>query len=346
MTSNSEAGEERLRTLIAKIEPVGDDLVEASEGRLEARARTRETVLPLRHIAARVSSIHQHEPPRLNRKLVLLCASDHGTGTGEDPLHDQWAGERVMAFLNSVAPVNNIARQVGARTRLLDVGVAGDIPSHPNLVPRKVAWGTAPMHRASAMGRHQASEVVLAGYDLFADYYHHRAVDAVAVGSVATGDGPSATLVAAGLLGLDEKALKGRKAIPVGEAGKRMRTALRERTIDAEDPLGLLTEVGGFEIGAMAGIFMAAARYRTAAVVDSFPSAVAALLARAFCPAVTGYLFASHTSDTPLHRAVLDELGLIPLLGFNMEGGEAVGATFSLGVMASCVAIWDQKAAP
>lgn len=343
MTSNREAGEERLQTLVSKIEPVGEDAVGQTEGRLGARARTRVMVMPLRHIAARVSTIHQHEPPRLNRKLVLLCAADHGTGTGEDPLHDQWAGERVMAFLNSVAPVNNIARQVGARTRLLDVGIAGDIPSHPNLVPRKVAWGTAPLHRMPAMGRHQASEVVLAGYDLFADYYHHRAVDAVAVGSVAAGDGPSSTLVAAGLLGMDEKALRGRKAIPTREAGKRLRAALRQRTIEASDPLGLLSEVGGFELGAMAGIYLAAARYRTVAVIDGFPSAVAALLACTFCPGVTGFLFASHISNTPLHRAVLTELGLIPLLGFEMEGGEAVGATFSLGVMASCISIWDQK---
>ncbi len=343
MNSASEAGEERLQTLIAKIEPVDDAAVDDIEGRLEERARTRELVWPLRQITARVCAIHRHEPPRLNRKLLLLCAADHGTGTGEDPLHDEWAGERVMAFLNSVAPVNHISRQVGARTRLLDVGIAGDIPSHPNLVPRKVAWGTAPMHRMPAMGRHQASEVVLAGYDLFADYYHHRAVDAVAVGSIATGDAPAVAALAAGLLDLDEKALRSRRAMPGGEAGKRLRAALRERALVADDPLGLLSEVGGFEIGAMAGIYLAAARYRTAAVIDSQPSAVAALLARAFCPAVTGYLFASHTSGRPLHRAVLKELGLVPLLGFEMDGGEAVGAAFSLGVLASCVAIWDQK---
>jgi len=341
--NSSEAGEDRLQTLLGKVEPVTEAAVEEIEDRLEARARTRETVRPLRRIAARDCAIHQHEPPRLNRKLVLLCASDHGTGTGEDPLHDGWAGERVMAFLNSAMPVNHIARQVGARTRLLDVGVAGDIPSHPNLVPRKVAWGTAPIHSVPAMGRHQAAEVVLAGYDLFADYYHHRAVDAVAVGSISTGDGPSATLLSAGMLGLDEKGLRSRKAMPKGEAGKRIRKALKERAIDAEDPMGMLTEVGGFELGAMTGIFLAAARYRTAAVIDDFPSAVAALLARAFCPEVTGYLFASHISERPLHGAVLEALELSPLLGFEMDGGEAMGATFSLGVLASCVSVWDSK---
>ena len=152
----------------------------------------------------------------MNRKLMLLCAADHGTGTGEDPEAGGWAGEAVTRCLRGEASVNRLARKVGVRMQMLDVGVAGEFSEQPGLVQRKVAWGTAPLAGGPAMGRTQAAEAMLAGHDVVAEIHDSRALDVVAVGSLTGGDPAAATLVAAGLLGFGREDLLGAGGILTG----------------------------------------------------------------------------------------------------------------------------------
>ena len=72
----------------------------------------------------------------------------------------------------------------------------------------------------------------------------------------------------------------------------------------------LLTELGGFDIAAMAGLFLGAAVYRLPAVIDGFISSAAALLAVLMCRDVKDFLLASHVSSEPAGRLVMDQLGL------------------------------------
>ena len=68
-----------------------------------------------------------------------------------------------------------------------------------------------------------------------------------------------------------------------------------------------------------------------------------AALAVAINPAVREYLFVSHDTGQPLHTKLLAHLGHEPLLGFPVEGGEAMGATTCLGLLDCCVSMWGAE---
>jgi nicotinate-nucleotide--dimethylbenzimidazole phosphoribosyltransferase len=317
--------------MVAKIESVDPAGVEP--------LTSGETGDELARLAGRVCAIHRHSPPRLNRRLMLMCAADHGTVTGDDPTAGQWTSQRVTSFLEGKGSVNTVARSAGLPVRLLDVGVAGELSAHPGLIRRAVAAGTAPVHEGPAMAREQAVEALLAGYDALMEHDNNRSMDLIGVGCVSAGSLVPTLLIASHLLDLDPAALlerAGDRAIQLQQAldlhGEDLRTATA---------LEALATVGGFDLAAMAGVYLAAARCHMATVVGGLASTTAALLAMEFCPAVAGYLFVSHRSHDSIHDALLQRLPETVLLGVRIDGGQGVGATLGTAVLASACSIWE-----
>ena len=102
---------------------------------------------------------------------------------------------------------------------------------------------------------------------------------------------------------------------------------------DAGQPLTVLAKIGGFEIGGLVGVMLAAAAHRLPVVIDGFISGAAALVATALAPELRNFLIAAHVSVEPGHRWLLDHLGLKPLLDLDMRLGEGTGA--ALGIFLS-----------
>jgi nicotinate-nucleotide--dimethylbenzimidazole phosphoribosyltransferase len=91
--------------------------------------------------------------------------------------------------------------------------------------------------------------------------------------------------------------------------------------------------VGGFEIGGIAGVILGAAAQRLPVVIDGFIAGAAALIASGLCPRVKDYLIAAHVSAEVGHRAILDYLGLRPLLDLGMRLGEGTGAALAISII-------------
>ena len=104
----------------------------------------------------------------------------------------------------------------------------------------------------------------------------------------------------------------------------------------------MLSKVGGFEIGGIAGCVLAGAFYGRPVVIDGFISTAGALIAHALCPKVADYLFAGHCSEEPGHRIMLRHLGLEPILDLGMRLGEGTGAALAMGVMDGAVRIFTE----
>ena len=102
---------------------------------------------------------------------------------------------------------------------------------------------------------------------------------------------------------------------------------------DPEDALDVLAKVGGFEIGGITGVILAACAHRTPVVVDGFISTAAAMLASRFNPHVKHYLFSGHQSAVSGHDLMLEDLGIVPLVDLGMRLGEGTGAAFGLAVL-------------
>jgi nicotinate-nucleotide--dimethylbenzimidazole phosphoribosyltransferase len=116
------------------------------------------------------------------------------------------------------------------------------------------------------------------------------------------------------------------------------------RGVDAHDPVGVLASVGGFEIGALAGLLLGAAARRIPVVLDGLASGAAALLACALAPRARDYCIAGHVSAEPGHRIALEQLGLEPLLDLGLRLGEGTGAALALPLLDAACRLLDEMA--
>jgi nicotinate-nucleotide--dimethylbenzimidazole phosphoribosyltransferase len=95
--------------------------------------------------------------------------------------------------------------------------------------------------------------------------------------------------------------------------------------------------VGGFEIAGLAGAILAAAANRRPVIVDGFISTAAAMIAVTLAPLARGYLIAAHTSQEYGHHAMMDWLGVSPLLDLKLRLGEGTGAALAMSLVeAAC----------
>ena len=78
--------------------------------------------------------------------------------------------------------------------------------------------------------------------------------------------------------------------------------------------------------------------------MDGVISGAAALVAAAIAPGVRDYIVASHRSAEPGHDAVLELLGLEPLLDLGLRLGEGSGAALGISLCVAACRLLDEMA--
>ena len=144
------------------------------------------------------------------------------------------------------------------------------------------------------------------------------------------------TMLAGPGTGLDEQGV--RRKIEV------IRRALETHRHQHGTPLEALRRLGGFEIAAMTGSYIACAHIGLPVLVDGFISSVAALAATRLCQGAREWLLFSHTSAEPGHRAVLESLAAQPLLDLGMRLGEGSGAAIAVPLLRMACALHNGMA--
>ncbi len=107
-------------------------------------------------------------------------------------------------------------------------------------------------------------------------------------------------------------------------------TAAMDRVAGVDDPWELLAEVGGLEIAAMAGLYIAAAAAGVPYVIDGVIAASAACIADALAPGTAARGLAGHLSTEPAAAVALKHLDLDPLLDLGLRLGEGTGACLAI----------------
>lgn len=111
---------------------------------------------------------------------------------------------------------------------------------------------------------------------------------------------------------------------------------------DRKDGIDILSKIGGFEIGGIAGCMLAGAYHNRPVMVDGFISTAGALIAHALCPYITDYLFAGHRSEEPGHQAMLEHLNLEPILDLRMRLGEGTGGALAMEIMEGAQRVFNE----
>jgi nicotinate-nucleotide--dimethylbenzimidazole phosphoribosyltransferase len=301
----------------------------------------------LEEIAAKIVCIREQEYPGRTNKAVYVFAADHGvTEEGVSAYPKDVTQQMVRNFLANGAAINVFARCAGAEVIVVDVGVDAVLDSHPNLLERKIRRGTRNMVREPAMSESELSASLEVGRAL-AQQAQSR--DLIAVGEMGIGNTTAAAAITAALSGksVAEVTGSGTGISSQGLMHKRsvIEKALEENDLNSNsDPLDVLRKVGGLEIAAITGMVLEAREQRLPVVIDGFISTAAAAVACAIEPEVRNVLFAGHISEEPGHRALLEYIGLDPILSLGMRLGEGTGAVLAVMVIEAAIAMLNEMA--
>lgn len=338
-----------IASTVSAIEGVSDSATTHARARQDRLTKPPGSLGRLEELATRIAGIRGEERPRLDQRVIVVAAADHGVAQrGVSAYPAEVTGQMVANFLSGGAAINVLADHAGARVRVVDAGVATDTGNHPALEAVRLGPGTADISVGPAMPRDLAERALAAGIRIVEEERAGRGLDLVGCGEMGIGNTTSAAAIVAAVTGRPASAVTGR-GTGIDDATharkiEAIEAALAVNRPDPTDGIGLLATVGGFEIGVLAGVYLGAAAQRVPAVVDGLISGAAALIAVAVEPAVRDYLVAAHRSPEPGHAATLETLGLQPLLELDLRLGEGSGAALGMTLCVAACRLLDEMA--
>ena len=325
---------ELLSKIIEMIKPLDKGAMAEAQARQNLLTKPQGSLGRLEELSVQLAGIQGRAIPQIRHKAIITMAGDHGVvaeGIGNWP--QEVTAQMVYNFLSGGAGINVIARQVGARIMVVDMGVATELKPNPRLLSRKIAPGTQNIARGRAMTREQAVTAVETGIEIVTAEVA-RGLDIVGTGDMGIGNTTASSAIGAVMMGKPAAEVTGRGTGITDEQLKHkievIGRALAVNRLDPGQPLEVLAKVGGFEIGGLVGVMLGAAAHRIPVVIDGFISGAAALIATALSPRLKDFLIAGHVSDETGHRLVLSHLGLKPLLDLGMRLGEGTGAALGI----------------
>jgi nicotinate-nucleotide--dimethylbenzimidazole phosphoribosyltransferase len=324
--------------------------------REEARDRLNRLTMPhwalgrLMDTAVDLAGITGSVKPPLVRRLVVIMAGDHGVvEEGVSKYPPEVTGQMIANFVSGGAGVNAIARVVDASVLVVDMGCVADLSEFVEqgaVISKRIDNGTKNITKGPAMTREQAIAALEAGIEIANELC--ASVDLFATGEMGIGNTtPSSALVSA-FTGLPPSDVTGKGA---GLNDEQVRTkievvqrSLDKNSPDRKDPIDVLSKVGGFELGGLAGFILGAAANKKPVLVDGFIATAGALIAHGLAPVSAQYMIAAHKSVEPGHKLALKRLGKQPLLDLNMRLGEGAGACLAMSLIEASMRLLTEVA--
>lgn len=278
---------------------------------------------------------------------IAIFAADHGIAEeGVSAFPQAVTVEMVKNFAHGGAAISVLAGHQGADLHIVNAGTANPTAGIEGVVDCAIAPGTANFSTQAAMTESQCVEALAVGQYVINNVIADDTQLFIG-GEMGIANTTSATAICCALLnvkaseltgagtGLDEEAIS-HKADVIAAA--------LELHPPTSNPLKVLQQVGGFEIAALAGAYIAAAQKGIPSLVDGFITTASALVACRLQPSVRSWLLFSHQSAEQGHQRVLKQLDAEPLLALDMHLGEGSGAAVCLPIIDSAIALHEKMA--
>ncbi|MDG9922778.1 MULTISPECIES: nicotinate-nucleotide--dimethylbenzimidazole phosphoribosyltransferase [unclassified Pseudomonas] len=288
----------------------------------------------LEALAVRLAALQGREKPAIAQPQLVLFAGDHGVVTEGVSAYPQAVTAQMLGnFVAGGAAVSVLAREQGMPLRLVDLGTINLALELPGVRHLRLGAGTANFAIEPAMTVEQCVAALQAGRDAVQQALA-EGCDLLLAGEMGIGNTSAATALACALSDLQPGLLTG-PGTGLDGAGVSHKQAVIERALalhgsQLADPFEALRRVGGFELAALAGAYLACAQAGIPAVVDGFICSAAALCAVRMNPGVRPWLLFAHAGAEPGHAALLAELDASPLLDLGLRLGEGSGAALAL----------------
>jgi nicotinate-nucleotide--dimethylbenzimidazole phosphoribosyltransferase len=323
---------------------------------VQRMAETRQTTLTkpsgslgcLETAAVRLAAMQGNAKPELREIHITVFAGDHGIAEeGVSAFPQSVTVEMVRNFASDGAAICVAARELGAKLEVINMGTVTDPGPLNGVRNNQIGPGTANFIREPAMTEDQLADALAAGRDAV-----ERAKLAGAQlfigGEMGIANTTSATALACALLNARSVQLAG-PGTGLDASGVVRKADVIQRALDHHRPYchapdEALRRLGGFEIAALAGSYVACAQLGITALVDGFISSVAALVAERLHEGAKDWFLFSHISAEPGHRLVLEAMNAKPLLDLGMRLGEGSGAAVAAPLLRMACALHNGMA--
>lgn len=331
----------KLEEAINRITPLDEKAMEYSRKRWDSIAHPLHSLGKLEDMIVQIAGIEGN--PQIHagkRVLVPMCADN---GVVEEGVTQ--SGQEITAlvaenFLKTKATSSIMCKVVGCDMFPVDIGVASEV----SIFPRKIAYGTKNMVKEPAMTRQQAVQAIETGIEI-AEMMKEKGYQLIATGEMGIGNTTTSSAVASVLLEVPVEQMTGRGAGLTTEGLKRkicaIKKAIELHRPDKSDAIDVLSKVGGFDIGGIAGLFIGGAALKMPVLIDGVISAVGALVAATICPETKSYMMATHVSKEPAGKLLLEALGKEAPLHCEMCLGEGTGALNLFPLLDAAAAVYD-----
>jgi nicotinate-nucleotide--dimethylbenzimidazole phosphoribosyltransferase len=302
----------------------------------------------LEDLAIRLAALQRRDDPQLERIQITIFVGDHGvTEEGVSAFPQSVTTQMVTNFANEGAAISVLADAIQTELEIINLGTTSDPGPLPRVTNLNLGPSTENFCHSPAMSEWQLNQALNAGR-----YSVEQAIESekqlFVAGEMGIGNTTAATALACALLSRKPEEIagpgSGLDAQGVANKIRVVSRALARHLSVCDTPLETVRRLGGFEIAALTGAYIAAAQSGLPMVVDGFITTVAALIAEQHCPESKAWMIFSHTSAEPGHRAILESLQAKPLLDLGMRLGEASGAACAIPLLRMACTLHNEMA--
>ncbi|MEW5693527.1 MAG: nicotinate-nucleotide--dimethylbenzimidazole phosphoribosyltransferase [Candidatus Hydrogenedentota bacterium] len=324
-------------------------LKEEAQKHLDNLTKPKDSLGRLEEFARQIVCIQGRLKPEIEKKVIFTLAGDHGvTEEGVSAYPKEVTAQMVYNFLRGGAGVNVLSRFAGASVIVVDMGVDAVFEENEDLLIKKVGRGTKNFVKEPAMTKEQAEKSIINGIEVFETVFYKKGFDICGVGDMGIGNTTPSTAVISVITKIEPSEITGRgTGINDNVLNKKIEVIKKGIALhkpDSSSAIDVLSKVGGFEIGGIAGIVLASAKHRIPCVVDGLIATAGTLLGYNLNPEVKDYIFASHRSTEIAQSEALEFMGLEPVLDLNLRLGEGTGSCLAMMMIEAGVRIYNEMA--
>jgi len=336
-----------LEQTLQKVTPLDTAAMQRAQQRLDGLLGKAGSLGRLEQMVRQYAGISGQSEFKALQSCMIVAAADHGVARRDISAYPVETTMHMTAnyLIAKGGSANAFANYCGADMVVVDMGVAGNMSHVPGLWHRKVAYGTQDFTEGPAMTRQQAIQAIETGIEIV-NQQAKQGYTCFSLGEMGIGNTTASATIVGAFTGFSPEQVTGRGT---GISNSRLqvkielvRRALAQNQPDARDGIDVLAKVGGFEIGALAGVVLGCAANRCAVVIDGLNTTAAALIANAIHPLSREYMFASHLSGEPAHITALRYLKLEACLELGVRLGEAIGASVVIDMLQASITMLNR----
>lgn len=325
-----------LERVLNNITSLDQTSIEQAKQRLDRLIKPMGSLGKMEDICMQLAGIYESKYFDTSKKVIIAFAGDHGVyeeGVAPDPQNITYL--QFPNFTKGICGVGTISKFVGCDVVAVDVGVKCDHELE-GVINRKIRKGTSNMAKGPAMTRDEAIQSLEIGIEM-SEKCIKEGYKVIGIGEMGICNTTPSSAIISVIDGCDPSDVTGigagLKKERVQHKANIIRNAIELNNPNPEDGIDILAKVGGFEIGAMAGVILGCSANKIPVVVDGFISYAAALLAYKINPMSKEYMIASHSSAEPGTEKALEIIKLSPVLNMDMRLGEGSGAALAFNII-------------